>query len=348
MNLMNRVVYIIKAKIVDIADICKYHSLGLDSVEGFDSWSRLRKNTYATGRSVLQSFCQKEGFLLKDQHVCHFIEKSEHGKPFFRIPKNIELPIPYKNKKLETLHFNISHSGDYLYLAVSEYPIGIDIERIKPRKGFEGIKKKVLSQNECSYIESTEASEDATVRANTEAKVNTSATVSTEATAPNLDLAMAKQLEKFFYLWTIKESLVKTTGTGLVGLDSFDFTQDPKIAVITHIPKHSEDKIIGVVVTHLIGNVDKIDKEINNTVIQATASLHTSANTNYNDNDQISISSPKTINSNTCSSNIGGYILSYYIHNLEQDKIKYLNYDARVGGFTEDEALDIVKLTCII
>ncbi len=45
------------------------------------------------------------------------LSKGTHGKPYF--------------ENLPHFHFNISHSGEFQVIAISDRPIGVDIERLK-------------------------------------------------------------------------------------------------------------------------------------------------------------------------------------------------------------------------
>ena len=92
-------------------------------------------------------------------------DKGEHGKPCFRIHPEVR--------------FNISHSGDLVICAVSDFEIGIDIQE-KSRMNTDRIAKKVMSPVEHKkYLESSER-------------------------------------QDFFYrVWVMKESYVKWTGDGI-------------------------------------------------------------------------------------------------------------------------------------
>lgn len=73
-------------------------------------------------------------------------------------------------------YFNVSHSGEYLALAISKDPVGIDIQKIKPVK--EGMYQKVVRPEE-------------------------------------MPLIGANRERDFIRLWTLKESFVKAEGKGL-------------------------------------------------------------------------------------------------------------------------------------
>ena len=92
-------------------------------------------------------------------------DKGEHGKPCFRIHPEVR--------------FNISHSGDLVICAVSDFEIGIDIQE-KSRMNTDRIAKKIMSPAEHKkYLESSER-------------------------------------QDFFYrVWVMKESYVKWTGDGI-------------------------------------------------------------------------------------------------------------------------------------
>ena len=101
------------------------------------------------------------------------IEKSEKGKPYL-VNNN-------------DLHFNISHSGDWVVAAFASTEVGIDIENIKP-VNFR-IAERFFSKKEFAALEKKAGKE----------KINF-----------------------FFDLWTLKESYLKLLGKGLTkSLSSF-------------------------------------------------------------------------------------------------------------------------------
>lgn len=91
---------------------------------------------------------------------------------------------PYFDPSL-SLFFNFSHSGNYIGVAFSNIEMGFDIECVKERKNFHGLCKKVLTDPEKNYI---------------------------------FKLSEKEQREFFTLLWTVRESLLKDSGLGLVGL----------------------------------------------------------------------------------------------------------------------------------
>lgn len=91
---------------------------------------------------------------------------------------------PYFDPSL-SLFFNFSHSGNYIGVVFSNIEMGFDIECVKERKNFHGLCKKVLTDPEKNYI---------------------------------FKLSEKEQREFFTLLWTVRESLLKDSGLGLVGL----------------------------------------------------------------------------------------------------------------------------------
>lgn len=81
--------------------------------------------------------------------------------------------------KGEGKSFNLSHAGDYVVLAVDTYPLGVDIERIENADMM--VAQSCFQKNELEYLNNGRGNPD----------------------------------EKFYTLWTLKESLMKATGLGL-------------------------------------------------------------------------------------------------------------------------------------
>lgn len=113
----------------------------------------------------------------------------ENGKPYC--------------KSFPGVHFNISHSGLWVVCAVSDRPIGIDIEKIDGADM--QIAKRFFTEYEYQYLQRQE-----------------------------------NKVEIFYKLWTLKESYIKCTGTGLtVPLNSFEFEFTDEIIELK-IPKTNE------------------------------------------------------------------------------------------------------------
>lgn len=93
---------------------------------------------------------------------------TENGKPY----------IPER----DDIHFNISHSGDYVALALSDKPVGIDIEMIKPVN--KTLAKKILNEEEFLVFEASEDKDS-----------------------------------EFIKFWTMKEAVIKLHGEKIASLD---------------------------------------------------------------------------------------------------------------------------------
>jgi len=110
------------------------------------------------------------------------------------------------------LHFNISHSGDFVLIALARRDLGVDLEFI--RVNFE---TATLAERFFSPAER----------------------MSLEALPPTL------QRIAFFAIWTRKEAYIKAHGDGLsIPLDAFDVTvspeQEPRLAATRHDATEAE------------------------------------------------------------------------------------------------------------
>lgn len=95
-------------------------------------------------------------------------------------PHNISFHlIGNKKPSLDGIEFNVSHSEDFVAIALGPKTIGIDIERINPEFNFTNMLSNCFSKPEIDFI---------------------------------LD---GDYLSNFYVLWTRKEAIVKATGEGL-------------------------------------------------------------------------------------------------------------------------------------
>ena len=113
-------------------------------------------------KQMLVNKIKEEGFEFNTE-----INYSLKGKPFFRFNPN--------------LHFSISHTNEYIAIALSEKQIGIDIE--KERKSKLEIANRFFHNKEAEYLASIKD--------------------------------IREQNKAFTKIWTIKESYVKCIGTGI-------------------------------------------------------------------------------------------------------------------------------------
>lgn len=102
------------------------------------------------------------------------------------------------------LHFSISHSGGIWICAVSAAPVGIDLQQIKPLRA-DGIAQRFFHPDEIAYLDA--------------------------------------HPDKFFALWTAKESYVKLTGQGVAAgfsrvsvISRREFFPPPPARAMVHIP----------------------------------------------------------------------------------------------------------------
>jgi 4'-phosphopantetheinyl transferase len=86
---------------------------------------------------------------------------------------------PYLLNNLQQLFFNVSHSGEWILIGIGKYDLGVDVEYIKPAFNYQEIISLNFSLKENGYITENQS------------------------------------LDRFFKLWTRKESLLKATGQGL-------------------------------------------------------------------------------------------------------------------------------------
>ena len=120
------------------------------------------------------------GLLLQKVLALYHMQESklylgEHGKPM-----------------VDGLEFSLSHSGNLVICAVSDKPVGCDVEKI--RKAPKGVVERYYSDTERVYL--SRFLEDEYDR-------------------------------EFFRLWTLKESYVKMTGEGLrVPFDAYEVVAD--------------------------------------------------------------------------------------------------------------------------
>ena len=106
---------------------------------------------------------------------------------------------PHKKPTLAAypdIHFNISHCHGLVACAFAPFPVGIDVEHIRPFR--DHLLHRVLTPEEQAQLEAFSTTEE-------------------------------KRQEWFFRFWTLKESRIKQSGTGMsVRLSSFSFRISPK------------------------------------------------------------------------------------------------------------------------
>lgn len=149
----------------------------------------LNKVTKERRKKVLQ-FRQKDDQLrsLFSELLIHFIigNKCESIHPEIEFLYN-EYGKPYLKQTETCLHFNISHSGDWIVCVTDKQQVGIDVEEIRPIDLC--LANRFFSEKEVFQLKETKEE---------------------------------KKLSEFYNLWTLKESYIKAVGKGLsIPLDSF-------------------------------------------------------------------------------------------------------------------------------
>lgn len=140
--------------------------------------SESRQREFVSGRLLLRH--------LLAQHLdcaAHELklELAASGKPFCSHPKS-----PY---------FSISHSNNYVAVALCSEEVGVDIERVKPERNFDLIAQNYYSDSENKQLKLI--------------KDNKS------------------KLDYFYQLWVLKEAIVKASGQGLAcSLTQIDLSVD--------------------------------------------------------------------------------------------------------------------------
>lgn len=111
------------------------------------------------------------------------IGESAHGKPFFEGAK-------------DTLSFNVSHSGEWIFLAFAAgIPVGIDVQQMTERPNIMKIARAVFHPDEIAALEKEKAAE------------------------------VKRHL--FYTLWARKEAVIKAAGDGLHGaMETFSALPD--------------------------------------------------------------------------------------------------------------------------
>lgn len=117
--------------------------------------------------------------------------EGEHKKPYFSIPAEFAGGNCEPSAAGAVLHFSLSYTTDAAALLISDTPIGLDLEKVRPH------------------------------RMRFHDTLGTPAELSLLRKSP-------EDLSLFYEFWTRKEAWLKYTGTGLsVPLNSFDVWQPP-------------------------------------------------------------------------------------------------------------------------
>lgn len=163
------------------------------------------------------------------------VENLKISNKYIRFNKN-QYGKPYL-KEYPNFNFNISHSGDYVLCAIDDKPIGVDVEEVKPIE-CEEIAKNFFTAKEFDYI------------VNQDSKF---------------------QLDRFYEIWTLKESYIKCCGQGLsMPLKSFSIEVDQfkNIKVFSNNEyKEHMFKLFNIDLGYKVA-VCSLNKEISNNIIR--------------------------------------------------------------------------------
>lgn len=171
------------------------YSYTLVSPEIFDDfYERIKSKLPHSTISKIEKFkfsSDKQRSLIGDLIVRRFYARELKINPF-------QLDFEYNEHEKPSLknypkaNFNISHSGNYVVVAFSDCPVGIDIEKNKGNRL--AVAKRFFTQEEQSDLFSKATIEE--------------------------------QIRYFYQLWTLKESYMKAIGKGIsMSLNSFSFQE---------------------------------------------------------------------------------------------------------------------------
>ena len=99
------------------------------------------------------------------------------------VTNSLNMVKPYVENQM-SLHFNMSHSGDYVIFAFSYGPVGIDIEKKENIRDLQSIANRFFSKAESLYLHNSQGT---------------------------------RKVDMFYKFWTHKEAWLKYQGVGLHG-----------------------------------------------------------------------------------------------------------------------------------
>lgn len=175
----------IEITIAKLADNIPFPKDLLSYVSGYRRNRIIRyKNEQDQKRSMLAELLLQKVAMTKMGLKNAVIRRNRYGKPYIN--------------NVENFHFNLSHSGHYVAIAVSERRIGIDIEK-KETVDYR-IAERFFCKKEAQTIFSCSSEQE--------------------------------RADAFYRIWTLKESYVKAIGKGLsIPFSSFEFDIGDKIKV---------------------------------------------------------------------------------------------------------------------
>ncbi|MGB5324450.1 MAG: 4'-phosphopantetheinyl transferase superfamily protein [Pseudomonadales bacterium] len=113
----------------------------------------------------------------------------EYGKPF--LDAACMRGAGNAGEQIDALHFNLSHSGDWVVAALAPWPVGVDVEHTERKNDVLSVARHYFFGAELAELHSFPEQE---------------------------------QRERFFDYWTLKEAYMKARGEGIaLGLENFGF-----------------------------------------------------------------------------------------------------------------------------
>ncbi len=161
-----------------------FHCVSEEKKERINRYHRFEDAQRALLGDILARYaiCKRVGIRNRDLAF----ETNAYGKPLLR--------------ELTGIHFNISHSGNWVICAIDDNAVGVDVEMIKPIDL--EIAERFFSRDEYRYL---------------------------------MNQPEEMKLKCFYMFWTLKESYIKTEGKGLsIPLNSFTIkleNNDIKLAI---------------------------------------------------------------------------------------------------------------------
>jgi 4'-phosphopantetheinyl transferase len=148
-----------------------------------------RRQEFLVSRAVLNRLLTSH--LGQDPQNLHFYT-GPHGKPALTGPGQ------------DHCHFNLSHSGDWLVIAIGDQgPLGVDLELGRRARSPLPLAQRFFAAAEYQYL---------------------------------ADLPQAEQNSAFYRLWSRKEAVLKAHGGGIAaGLDKVEFVPQQKWRLLNHL-----------------------------------------------------------------------------------------------------------------
>ena len=147
-----------------------YNLLSVDQQDYIDRLNSLKKTQSLAVRTLLSQLLKELDFNVSVKNL----SADSNGKPYLND---------------SNIYISLTHSNEYVGCAISDKPVGIDIEQIKPVK--DSVIGRVCSNEEINYL--TKNGRD-----------------------------------EFFKLWTLKEAYIKAVSNSLK-LSEISFVEDGKI-----------------------------------------------------------------------------------------------------------------------